>query len=163
VEAIGFEGLLARVELQGKQFQSQKKELNDLGEKLDQILFNQMINHALLECRSRNIQLLQTLLRILGKMENLRSFRSPMYLEQGGYRANLDQIAKEVDKVLSSLLQIKHKIEIQDEYGAEGGAVGYDPSLLPEIEEFLKHQQLNIMHLVEVLKADYEEVEKAIK
>ncbi len=156
----GFKGLLDRLALQDQQVEKQKDSLNRLGQNLDSIIFDQSLSQAIANLHAVNAQLYQQLLRILGKIECLRIQQSNSFFhfpEEGGFRAALEQLQREIDRPLSDLYQIRHQVELQDDPVYQPPSPNaLDPKMMVDVLEFLKQQQSNILHLIEILKKDLE-------
>jgi len=154
----GFVELRQRVEQQDRAAQDQQKALKEIQNCINVIQQKHELNTAvkIQEYRRRHMQLAARVLRIMKKIEIMRSLGYSISLDEEAFRKKLENLYMELNKPTQfkgRLNELTSLVRMQDE-ATQGNYEPLDPESMQQIHKYLQQQQEGLKHLTEIVKSD---------
>ncbi|KAL6080008.1 Nuclear pore complex protein Nup98-Nup96 [Balamuthia mandrillaris] len=158
VQARGFSDLKLRIQAQDKTAARHQEALQEVFAVLNEIQQKHELSTTVKveEYKRRHMQLASRVLRIMKRLEVLRSMGYPILGDEEAFRGKLENLQRELNKPTQfkgRLNEITSFVRMQDDFAQET----YEPldeDSLGTIHEFLRQEQQGLSHLNEILKQD---------
>jgi len=158
----GFAELRQRVEQQDKAVQDQQKALKEIQTFIGAIQDKHDFTTAskIQDYKRRHMQLAARVLRIMRRIEVMRSLGYPISLEEEAFRKKLENLYTELNKPTQfkgRLNELTSLVRMQDEV-TQANYEPLDPESMQQIYKYLQQQQEGLKHLTDIVKADLKDM-----
>lgn len=164
-QPVGFHSLNERYKLQQAETQQQRSRLKQLYEQLSELQKHvAAMKSKLEECRRKKVVLGNRVLKvmIMQEIENRKGF--PIQADEEKLRYRMENILSELHcqtkyrGCLNELMSQLKQIQSQQHRTQQ---VHLDDSIVEDIKEHLKNEQIGIQHLIQIIKQDRKTLEEA--
>lgn len=166
VRICGFEGLENRIKDQKKAIETTENILQEAKKKIDELERHlETQRDSLEEYRRVNVQLAQKTLRIMTKLEVLRSKGYPIHPDEDAFRGKLENLQRELSQPTQfkgRLNELNSLVRMQDETSAQISQPLEDDDL-SNLFKYLSQQTEGIKLLVDVIKNDSQDIDVMLK